>query len=120
MADWAISVSAKLVVELAKEFHSGPIIDDRGRRRLEEALVAEVDGLQVEIFSNEHPPPHFRVRYQGRSANFDICTGEPLTNGLEKWRRNIRKWHAENRQTLIDSWNRRRPTDCPVGRVECK
>jgi hypothetical protein len=120
MSEWAVPVTDEVLAALADDFERGPILDDRGRRALEEAAVGVLNGLRVEIFAREHPPAHFRVRYQGQSANFDICTGQPLTAGLERWHRNIKKWHAENRQVLIDKWNKSRPTDCPVGRVECR
>ena len=120
MSEWIVPVSDDIVAVLSEDFCAGPLIDDTGRRRLEEARVDDLNGLKIEIFSNEHPPPHFRVSYQGQSADFEICTGESLTGGLEKWRRNIRTWHAKNRQKLISEWNRRRPSDCPVGPVKCE
>lgn len=119
MSEWAVPAPESLVGQLRDDFQSGPLLDDNGRRQLEEASVDSINGLRVEVFAREHPPPHFRVVYQGESANFDICSGEPLTAGLTKWHRNIRKWHGSNRSVLIDSWNRMRPSDCPVGRAEC-
>ncbi|MEW6047229.1 MAG: DUF4160 domain-containing protein [Bacillota bacterium] len=117
--EWAVELTGELRNSLERSFQFGPIMPD-GRLKLEEALVDHIDGLKVEIFAREHPPPHFRVSYQGRSGIFDICTGEPLqADELRKWHRNIKKWHAANREKLIEAWNERRPTDCPVGRVEC-
>ena len=120
MAEWVVCPTDDVVAALAEDFRRGPLLDDRGRRALEEATVADLNGMRIEIFAREHPPAHFRVRYQGKSADFDICTGKPITPGLERWHRNIQQWHAGNRQKLIDKWNASRPTDCPVGRVECK
>lgn len=82
---------------------------------------AEVDrfkGLKVEIFSNEHPPPHFRVRFQNSSANFRIDTCALLNGGGEvlKYENNIRLWWRDNKEKLIQFWNERRPSNCPVGR----
>jgi len=95
-------------------------MNDEGLRRLEEQLVASLNGLKIEVFSREHPPPHFRVIYQGQSNNFDICTGEPLQgDALKKWHRNIKEWHGKHRQKLIEAWNSSRPSDCPVGEVHC-
>ena len=58
---WSIPVSEEIVQELRDCFQMGPIVDLDGRelRLLEEELVARLDGLKIEIFSNEHPPPHF-------------------------------------------------------------
>lgn len=120
MTEWRVEIEPKLVSELAEDFLLGPIVTDDGRRFLTEQTVARVDGLKIEIFSNEHPPPHFRVSYQGETNNFDICTGEPLEGAaLSVWFRNIRKWHKENRHKLVARWNDSRPTDCTVGPVQC-
>ncbi|MFC1680359.1 DUF4160 domain-containing protein [Pseudomonadota bacterium] len=119
MSQWVVAIDQSLVRELAEDFQRGPLLES-GKRQLDEQLVAWLDGLKIEIFSREHPPPHFHVVYQGKSNNFDICTGEPLEgSALRKWHNNIRAWHEKNRKTLIDTWNSTRPSDCPVGRVEC-
>src|SRR5208337_1406457 len=117
MKEWIFKIDRTLTAELAKDFGLGPLMDN-GKRLLEEQTIASLNGLTIEVFSREHPPPHFRVTYQGESNNFDICTGQPLEgNALKKWRRNILSWHAMHRDELINAWNRLRPSDCPVGDV---
>jgi hypothetical protein len=107
-----------LEAHLASSFSDGPIIDDSGRRLLEEQLVANLDGLRIDIFSNEHPPPHFRVSYAGESNNFAIEDCRPLNgNALRKFFRNIKKWHNENKAVIEKCWNDMRPTGCTVGYV---
>jgi hypothetical protein len=78
-------------------------------------LVDRFRGLRVEVFSNEHPPPHFRVKCGGETANYRISDGFQLNGGLEKFHGVIKNWHAGNKPKLIEAWNSRRPTDCPVG-----
>jgi hypothetical protein len=114
-----IPVEAELVEKLADSFDSGPIIDDSGRRFLEEQTVGSIKGLKVLIFADEHPPPHFCVEFQGQSASFAIedCQRLPGNKGLERFERNIKKWWQENRTRLIQRWNGLRPSDCPVGPV---
>ncbi|MDE2125241.1 MAG: DUF4160 domain-containing protein [Armatimonadetes bacterium] len=117
--EWSVPVDDDLTAELSRDFEIGPLLEN-GKRRIEERLVDRIDGLKIEIFSREHPPPHFRVSYQGESNNFDICTGEPLHGTtLSKWFHNIRRWHGRNRERLVVVWNDRRPSDCPVGTVDC-
>lgn len=117
MNKWIIELKSEIIASLEESIRQGPILNDKGMRRLEEKLVDKIDGLKVEIFSNEHPPPHFKVTYQGESNNFSIKDSEPLNgNGLKKWFRNIKKWHLENKDILINFWNVNRPTDCPVGK----
>jgi hypothetical protein len=81
------------------------------------ALVDQFEGFSVHIYADEHPPPHFRVTYAGESADFTIDTCEQIAGGLKRYRRKIRAWHGRNRRRLVQAWNKRRPTDCPVGPI---
>lgn len=115
----SIRVDGALVEELAESFRQGPIIDDDGRRLLLELIVKKVDGLTIYIQSDEHPPPHFHVKYQGEDASFSILNGARLSGvvGLERYERNIRAWWSKNKSLLIEKWNISRPTDCTVGPI---
>ena len=75
--------------------------------------------VKVEIFSNEHPPPHFRVIYNGSTANYSITDGTCLNGSGEvmKYQAKIYKWWRNNKKLLKDKWNATRPTDCPVGPI---
>lgn len=115
--EWKVE-SAELASSLADFFRDGPIIDDAGRRYLTEETVEFLQGLKIQIFSNEHPPPHFRVAYAGETANFSIKDCSKLNGGLSRWERTVRAWHAKNKQTLIEVWDRTRPSDCPVGKYK--
>lgn len=112
--EWIVETPNDVIDQLAQSFRNGPILEG-GRRFLTEELVAHLNGLKIQIFSNEHPPPHFRVQYSGETANYSISDCTQLNGGLKKWYRNIREWHAKNKQTLIDTWNKTRPSNCPVG-----
>jgi hypothetical protein len=80
------------------------MIDDRGNRYLVEELVANLNGLRIQIFSREHPPPHFRVTYAGETADFSISDEAKLVGGLSSWERTIRSWHGANKERLIEVW----------------
>ncbi len=114
-----ITIDEALVEELRKDFRQGPILNEQGQRYLVEEEVDRFMGLVIHVFGREHPPPHFRVRHQGESADFSIETGERLQDnkGLETYERNIRKWWQKNRDLLIARWNATRPSDCPVGPI---
>ena len=71
--------------------------------------------LKIEVFANEHPPPHFRVKYAGETANYRIGDCEQINGGLQRYYRIIRDWHSKHKAKLVESWNTFRPTDCPVG-----
>ncbi len=113
--EWSVDVPLKVAEELARSFQLGPILDDSRKRFLTEELVANLNGLKIEIFSREHPPPHFRINYAGETANYSIKDCTQLNGSLKKWYRNIRDWHSQNKNLLIETWNKTRPSDCPVG-----
>lgn len=118
MTEWSVEVGNWLTEELAESFAQGPILDDNGTRLLTEKQVARVAGLKIEVFSHEHPPPHFRVKYSGETANYTIDDCTQMNGGLKKFYRNIKTWHAKNKDALISAWNKMRPGDCPVGKYE--
>ena len=123
MTEYVVQVPAELEDELSKSFASGRIIeflDDNLSTYSVEFKKVHVDylkGAKIEIFSNEHPPPHFRVKYQGSTANYSIkdCSRVNGSGEVIRFEKNIIKWWNENKQRLIAIWNERRPSDCPVG-----
>lgn len=120
MNEFVVEIPAQFVDGLAESFRQGPVLEikaGQGHRLLTEALVEKIIGVKVEVFSNEHPPPHFRVKYQSSTANFSISDCKRINGSGEvlKYEKNIRLWWEGNRQTLIDAWNDNRPSDCPVG-----
>jgi hypothetical protein len=82
-------------------------------------LVARVEGLRIEIYADEHPPPHFHVKAPGIDATFDIRSCELLRGTVPgRERRLIEWWHRRGRSLLVRLWNQTRPTDCPVGPID--
>jgi hypothetical protein len=73
--------------------------------------------VKLEVFSNEHPPPHFRVSYGGRRANFEIATGQRLKDNaaLDVKDRIIVDWWKVYRVDIANLWNETRPTGCTIG-----
>lgn len=114
--EWKVNVSRDIADKLKDSFQSGPIIDDDGSRQLDEVFVDNLNGLKIQIFSTEHPPPHFRVKYAGETANYRIKDCIQINGGLKKWYRNIKQWHSTYKEKLIRIWNDTRPSDCPVGK----
>jgi len=79
-------------------------------------LVARLNGLKIEIYSDEHPPPHFHVKSQNVSASFDIKSCNILRGKIERRdRKKIEFWHKHAKPVLIEAWNSTRPTNCTVG-----
>lgn len=121
MEETVVELPEELIIELKTSMNHGEIREFY-QDGSESVLVkkAEVDrfkGLKIEIFSNEHPPPHFRVKFQDSVANFKIanCTFLNGQGEVVKYSKNIFKWWKNNKQILIEFWNKTRPSDCPVG-----
>ncbi len=79
-------------------------------------LVARVNGLKIEVFSNEHPPPHFHVKSSEIDASFSIedcrlLNGKIPSSASQK----VKYWHRYSKPKLIEAWNSSRPTGCTVG-----
>ncbi|MFA8443754.1 DUF4160 domain-containing protein [Yoonia sp.] len=122
MKEYVVEIDQSLQDELFQDFLLGPIVDidesgNDDKRMLMEVYVAHVKAAKVEVFSREHPPPHFRVLYQGSSANYEIsdCTRMNGSGQVLRFEKNIKKWWKKNKEKLIEIWNERRPSDCPVG-----
>lgn len=81
-------------------------------------LVARVNGLKVEIFSREHPPPHFHISGGGVDATFSLVNCAHLEGAIPGREKRLVEWWYERSQTqLIQEWNKTRPENCPVGPV---
>lgn len=79
-----------------------------------------MDGaMAIHIYSDEHPPPHFHVKYGSEENSFRIDDGTPLyAKGLNKYFKSILRWHQKHKPDLISYWNSTRPSDCPVGPIK--
>ncbi|MFZ5621860.1 MAG: DUF4160 domain-containing protein [Pseudomonadota bacterium] len=114
MNEWSVQltgdVADELRLSLDKASHPSSYIKQ---------LIASLGAFKIEIFSREHPPPHFRVFYQGETNNFRIDNCDPINgDALSRYLKTIRKWHKNNKQHLIHAWNERRPSDCPAGKYQ--
>ena len=88
---------------------------------LSRALVGQIHGLTMRIYSDEHAPPHFHVKSAEIDAAFRISDCSLLRGSVNgKTRELIDYWYLkmEGRSKLIEDWNKTRPTDCPVGKIQ--
>lgn len=82
------------------------------------ALVDNVAGLRIEIFSNEHAPPHFHIRANGINAVFSISDCSLIQGEIgDREYKMIKWWYRRSRKKLIEFWNNTRPSDCKVGSI---
>jgi Domain of unknown function (DUF4160) len=116
--EWAVEFDTKSEIDA---LHRALLLADTQTSASSERVAFLVDrfaGLRVEVFAREHAPPHFRVSSGELVGTFTIKDCRPLKGGLERYHRVVQEWHQRNKALLIDSWNRLRPTDCPVGEYE--
>jgi len=112
-----IEVPEEMAKELESCMNSGPIHSGDLRLLLEDA-VAQIKGLTVHIYSNEHPPPHFHVNAAGENNAYTLDNCTPMHgDALISYYKNIRKWHKKHHVELHKMWNRLRPDGCTVGKV---
>lgn len=71
--------------------------------------ISEFYGIVVEMFFNDHPPPHFHARYGGDEAVIEIATGDIIGGSLPpRARRLVQEWTDEHREELEANWHRAR------------
>jgi hypothetical protein len=69
-----------------------------------------LDGIRIEIYTDDHPPPHFHVKAGRMRAKFDIATGNLLRGSLDKRSmRKVQQWMAVNGDLLMQVWISSRP-----------
>lgn len=79
-------------------------------------LVSIHNGLRIEIYPDEHPPPHFHVKGGDINASFSIADCELIAGKVDGRRRAlIEWWHKRGKNKLIEVWNDTRPSECSVG-----
>jgi len=121
---FSFSISGDLVEELSSalaEVHTRQI-SERGTANSDnlslQVKAPELPDLKIQIYSKEHPPPHFHVDTSENSASFRITDCKMIDGYFPgKKYKVIRRWWKNNVQRLVNEWNRIRPTDCPVGEV---
>jgi hypothetical protein len=93
-------------------------VEDDGEEYLLEnkKLVARLNGLKIEIYPDEHVPPHFHVKSPNINASFSIESCSKLEGKISgKDLSKIRYWYKHSKPLLINIWNSTRPSNCEVG-----
>jgi len=80
--------------------------------------IARIGGVIIQVFSKEHAPPHFHVRYSGKQASYKIKNCDRLEGNLGSSEEKIVKYwfNGRGKSELADAWNRTRLGDCSVGK----
>lgn len=68
-------------------------------------VVAIIDGVKIEFYPDEHPPPHFHARYAGFVAQIEIRTCRVLRGSLPPAKLGpVLSWASQHRSGLTDAW----------------
>lgn len=68
--------------------------------------VSSFQGIKVTMYYNDHPPPHFHVRYGEQKAIVTIDSPRIWQGSLPSTQFNlIREWAIGNYETLNENWN---------------
>ena len=80
--------------------------------------IAYFLGIAIQMYYDDHPPPHIHVKYNEHQARFAIETGELISGSLPaRARRLVQEWIALRRAQLTDNW-RRMEDGVPMERIE--
>jgi hypothetical protein len=69
-------------------------------------VVAMVDGVKIEFYPDEHPPPHFHARFAEFVAQIEIRTTKVLRGSLPPAKLNrVLSWAARHQSGLMEAWS---------------
>jgi hypothetical protein len=69
-----------------------------------------INGVKIDLYFNDHPPPHFHAIYAEDEALIEIETLEVHRGSLPKpQHKKIIKWAKENQIPLQEIWDALRP-----------
>ena len=72
-------------------------------------------GMVVQMYWNDHAPPHFHVRYAEWKATIEIDGLQILTGSLpRRAERLVLEWAAEHKGELLENWIRCEQREYPT------
>ena len=69
-------------------------------------VVAMIDGVKIEFYPDEHPPPHFHARYAEFVVQVETRTNRVLRGSLPPAKLNrVLSWAARHQPGLMNAWS---------------
>ncbi len=67
--------------------------------------ISEFYGMYIQMYWNDHAPPHFHVRYSGFKATVGIQALAVLTGSLPRTaERLVMEWAKQHQAELMENW----------------
>lgn len=64
-----------------------------------------IDGIKVDLYFNDHAPPHFHAKYAEYEDLIAIRNSTKLRGNLPtRQHKKIKKWAKEHRKVLMEIW----------------
>jgi len=68
--------------------------------------ISSFYGILIQMYWNDHAPPHFHVRYSGYKATVGIQEVAVLTGDLPRTaERLVLEWAAQHQPELMEDWS---------------
>lgn len=69
--------------------------------------ISSFYGIDIEMYFDDHAPPHFHARYGGQEALIVIATGDVYAGSLPgRALRLVREWLEQHRDELAHNFDR--------------
>jgi hypothetical protein len=72
--------------------------------------IKTIDNIRIDIYSRDHPPPHFHVKFAEYEELIVIETLETYAGRMPKVQRiKVTEWAADNKTFLLEIFNKLNP-----------
>lgn len=72
--------------------------------------VKTIDNIKIDIYSRDHPPPHFHVKFAEYEELVVIETLDTYAGKMPKvQRKKVTDWATDNKQFLLEIFNKLNP-----------
>lgn len=72
--------------------------------------VKTIDNIKIDIYSRDHPPPHFHAKFAEFEELIEIETLETYAGKIPKApRKKVTDWAANNQKFLLEIFNKLNP-----------
>jgi hypothetical protein len=76
--------------------------------------ISRFFGIVIQMYTEEHPPPHFHARYSGGAIHVGINPIRVLEGQLERRAISlVLEWAALHQLELMENWDRMRRDEAP-------